>query len=80
MREHLALLAIERFDLRTVVVEQPQAQAGRRVIAAPAVAARERRQTRPDRIGVGQVFAQLVRQLAQQIFGLADQVLAAGED
>src|SRR5204862_4002897 len=52
----------------------------RRVVASAAVAPCERREPWLDRLGVGQLLAQLKRQLAEQILGLADQVLAAGED
>jgi len=71
------LLAVERLDLGALAVKQQQPQPGRRVIATPAVAARERRQARADRLGLGQLLAQLERQLAQQLLGLTDQVLAS---
>jgi hypothetical protein len=53
LREHLALLAIERLDLRTVAVEQLQPQPGRRVVAPAAVTPRERRQAWLDRLVSG---------------------------
>jgi hypothetical protein len=42
LRDDLLLLAIKRPDLRPVAVEQCQAQAGRRVMAPPAVTAPQR--------------------------------------
>jgi hypothetical protein len=41
---------------------------------------RERRQPRPDGLGVGQLPAQLKRQLAQHALGLVNQMLAARQD
>jgi hypothetical protein len=55
--DDLTLFAVERLDLRAIAVEQLQTQPGRRVIAAAAVATRERRQARADRFGVGQLLA-----------------------
>ena len=40
VRDDLFLLAVKRGDLHTVVVEHPQPQRGRRVVAPAAVAAR----------------------------------------
>ena len=78
--DDLLLLAIERVDLLVVAVEQLQAQPRRRVVAPAAVAPCERREPWLDRLGVGQLLAQLQRQLAEQVLGLVDEVLAAGED
>ena len=76
----LPLLAVERPDLGAVAVEQLQAQAGRRVVTPAAVAPGKRGQAAPDRLGIGELVAQLERQLTQQLLGLAYQVLAAGQD
>jgi hypothetical protein len=49
----LSLVVVKRLDLRPVTVEQLQAQPGRLVVAASAVAVFQRRQTRADGLGVG---------------------------
>ena len=78
--DDLLLLAVQRGDLRAVAVEHLQAQGGRRVVAPAAVAALERGEPGPHGLGGGQLLAQLQRQLTQQMLGLVDQVLAAGQD
>ena len=75
----VALGGVEARDLRAVAVEHPQPQRGRRVPAAAAVATLQRGQPRADRLGVGQLVAQLQRQLGEQGLGLVEQVLAALE-
>src|SRR5205814_9635135 len=69
--DDLLLLAIERLDLLVIAVEQLQAQPRRRLIAPAAVATLQRRQPGAHRLAVGQLLAQLERQLTQQVLGLA---------
>ena len=75
----LLLLAIPRLDLRPVAVQELQAQPRGWVVAPAAVAALQRGEPGPHPFAVGQLLAQLQRQLAQQVLGLVDQMLAARE-
>ena len=68
------------WNLLAVAVEQLQTQPRGSVIAPATVATLQGSQSRAHRLGIGQLLAKLQRQLAQELLGLVDQVLAARED
>ena len=80
MSDDLLLLVIERVDLLVVAIEQLQAQPRRRVVAPAAIATLQGSQSWAHRLGIGQLLAELQRQLAQKLLGLINQVLTARED
>jgi hypothetical protein len=58
LRDNLLLLQVQRLDLRAIVIEQLEAQPGRRVVAPEEVASRERREPWLDRFRIGPLLAQ----------------------
>ncbi|MBV9168185.1 MAG: hypothetical protein JO342_18760 [Solirubrobacterales bacterium] len=68
------------WNLLAVAVEQLQTQPRGSVIAPATVATLQGSQSRAHRLGIRQLLAKLQRQLAQELLGLVDQVLAARED